>query len=263
MSYTYNANENPFGSTNSLDQNPFDDPNPPAATRQDSDARLEQIRQREAELERREQELNQRAEQIKHHGKNNWPFFFPLIYHDISVELPDQWKPLITRLYQLWMVLGVTLIINFIACIFILVSGSRDGGRDVGASIGYLIIMPPLSFLLWYRPIYNGYMKEQALYYYLFFFFCGWHILFSVYMIIGVLSTGSAGLVQMVQMFVGHHWAAAVLGLVSTIGWVVQGVGIAWYYRMIYNHHNQAGHTVEKAKQELASQGAKAYFTRG
>ncbi|KAF9053737.1 scamp-domain-containing protein [Hymenopellis radicata] len=255
---SYNTNENPFASTHSLDTNPFDDPQSNAEAR-----RLEELRQREADLERRERELSQKADNIRKHGKNNWPPFFPLIFHSIPEEIPDASQPLITRLYQLWLVLLGTLILNMIACIFILIAGSSDGGRDVGASIGYLFTISALSFLLWYRPIYNGYMKEQALYYYLYFFFGGFHLLFSIYMIIGVPSTGSAGFIQMIQMFVGHHWAAAVLSLVATIGWIVQGAGNAFYYRQIYSHHTAAGHTMEKAKTELASHGAKAYFTRG
>ncbi|THU89532.1 scamp-domain-containing protein [Dendrothele bispora CBS 962.96] len=258
MSTTLGYNQNPFASSHSLDANPFDDPQ-----EQHVDARLEQIRQRELDLERREQELNTKAQHIRQHGRKNWPFFFPLIYHDIAEEIPEASRPLITRLYQLWLVLFGTLIINMVACIFILIAGSSDGGRDVGASIGYIFMITITSFLLWYRPIYNGYMKEQSLYYYLYFFFCGWHLLFSVYMIIGIPSTGSAGLIQTVQMFANHHWVAAVLGLVATIGWILQGVGNAWYYRQIYAHHNAVGHTMEKAKTELASHGAKAYFTRG
>ncbi|ESK94555.1 secretory carrier membrane protein 2 [Moniliophthora roreri MCA 2997] len=250
-------NQNPFASSHSLDANPFEDP------QDQHDAKMQEIRAREEALQRRETELRQREEHVRNHGRKNWPPFFPLIYHDIPEEIPEASRPLITRLYQLWLVLLGTLVINMIACIFILISGSSDGGRDVGSSIGYLFVISITSFLLWYRPIYNGYMKEQALYYYLYFFFCGFHLLFSVYMIIGIPSTGSAGLIQTVQMFVGHHWAAAVLGLVASIGWLLQGLGNAFYYRQIYAHHTAAGHTMEKAKTELATHGAKAYFTRG
>jgi len=150
-----------------------------------------------------------------------------------------------------------------VACICILISGSAAGGSDLGASIGYLLIISVLSFLLWYRPIYNGYMKEQALYYYFYFFFGGFHLLFSLYMIIGIPGSGSAGLIQTINMFAHHTWAAAVVGLVATIGWVIQGVGNLYLYRQIYNHHTAAGHTMAKAKTELASHGAQAYFTRG
>lgn len=93
----------------------------------------------------------------------------------------------VTRLYQIWLLLGVTLIINFVACLLVLISGSADGGKDLGGSITYvplctsprlgasscahtgytrhcryMPIIGILSFLLWYRPIYNGYMKVSV-----------------------------------------------------------------------------------------------------
>lgn len=61
---------------------------------------------------------------------------FPLIFHSIKDEIPEASRPLITRLYQLWLVLVATLIINMVACIFILLAGAEEGGRDLGASIG-------------------------------------------------------------------------------------------------------------------------------
>ncbi|KAH7889349.1 scamp family-domain-containing protein [Phlebopus sp. FC_14] len=253
--------QNPFASTHSLDANPFDDPAPTHAAQ--NSAHLDELNRRERDLERREQELNQRAEHIRVHGRNNWPPFYPLIYHSIPEEIPQASQQLITRLYQLWLILLGTLVVNVVACIFLLVAGSSDGGKDLGASIGYLFIIAPLSFLLWYRPIYNGYMKEQALYYYLYFFCGGFHLLFSVYMIIGIPSTGSAGLIQTIQMYSRGHWAAGILGTFATVGWSVQGLGNAFYYRQIWNHHTAAGHTMDKAKAELATHGAKAYFTRG
>ncbi|KAH8833659.1 scamp-domain-containing protein [Flagelloscypha sp. PMI_526] len=250
--------ENPFASTHSLDTNPFSDPPPNA-----NDTRLEDLRRREQDLERREQELAQKADNIRRNGRNNWPPLIPLLFHSIPDEIPAASQPLITRIYWLWLLLVVTLIVNFVACLFILFGGGSDGVRDLIGSIVYLVFITPLSFLLWYRPIYNGYMKEQALYYYLYFFFGGFHLAFSVYMIIGVPSTGSAGLVQTIQMFSKVSLVAAILGTVATVGWVTQGLGLAWYYRLIWQHHRAAGHTMDKAKTELATHGAKAYFTRG
>jgi secretory carrier-associated membrane protein len=93
----------------------------------------------------------------------------PLIFHSIQDEIPEASRPLITRLYQLWLILLLTLVINMLACIFILTAGAADGARDVGASIGsasvflsdhfpyetpsYLFIIPVTSFLLWYRYV--------------------------------------------------------------------------------------------------------------
>ncbi|KAL4251702.1 Scamp-domain-containing protein [Abortiporus biennis] len=259
--------ENPFASTHSLDVNPFDDPTPISSSKAtsvvDHTVRVEELNQRERDLERREQELNQRTDTLRRTGRNNWPPFFPLIFHSIKDEIPELSRHLITRLYQLWLVLALTMVINMVACIFVLTSGSSNGGSDLGSSIGYLIVITPLSFLLWYRPIYNGYMKEQALYYYLYFFFGGFHLLFSLYMIIGIPGTGSAGLIETIQMYIKGALVAGILGTIATVGWVIQGVGNAYYYRLIWQHHNAAGHSVEKAKSELATHGAKAYFTRG
>lgn len=69
--------QNPFASTHSLDANPFDDPPTQSSssfTSTTKDTRIEQISQRERDLERREQELNAKAERIRTHGRNNWPF---------------------------------------------------------------------------------------------------------------------------------------------------------------------------------------------
>jgi hypothetical protein len=62
----------------------------------------------------------------------------PLVYHDISEEIPEASRPLITRLYLLWLVLVGTLIVNMIACIFVLTSGGSDGLKDLIASIVYV-----------------------------------------------------------------------------------------------------------------------------
>ncbi|KAG9125575.1 hypothetical protein FRC07_007038 [Ceratobasidium sp. 392] len=170
MSNAYH--ENPFASTHSLDANPFDDPQDSKPTPVKTSSRLEDIDRRERELAAREAEISRRETNIRH-GKNNFPPFFPLIFHSINDEIPQEHRSLITRLFQLWLVLGGTLIINMVACIFILTSGGSDGGKDLAASISYIPVIGILSFLLWYRPIYNGYMKEQSLYYYMYFFFGG------------------------------------------------------------------------------------------
>ena len=61
---------------------------------------------------------------------------FPLIFHSIKDEIPEASQPLITRLFQLWLVLVATLIVNMVACIFILTAGAAGGGSDLGSSIG-------------------------------------------------------------------------------------------------------------------------------
>jgi hypothetical protein len=66
---------------------------------------------------------------------------FPLIFHSIKDEIPEAGRPTITRLFQLWLVLFGTLIINFVACIFIMTAGANGGGSDLGSSIGCVTTM--------------------------------------------------------------------------------------------------------------------------
>lgn len=49
-------------------------------------------------------------------------------------------------------------------------------------------------------------------------------------------STGSAGLIQTINMFARHTWGAAVVGLIATIGWVIQGGGNLYFYRKVRIH---------------------------
>jgi hypothetical protein len=46
-------------------------------------------------------------------------------------------------------------------------------------------------------------------------------------------STGSAGLIQMISLFGRGKIVAAVLSLIATIGWAIQGLGNAFYYRSV------------------------------
>jgi hypothetical protein len=155
------------------------------------------------------------------------------------------------------------LIVNLVACIFLLLQGSSDGIKDMIAAIVYFPVFTAGSFLLWYRPVYNGFMKEHSLFYYVYFLFGGIHIALSVYLFLGIPSTGSDGLLNMIQSWSSSRIVAAILGVFVTIGFAVQGLGNLWYYREIWKHNHEQGHSFAQAKAELASHGAKAYFTRG
>ncbi|KAH8928353.1 scamp-domain-containing protein [Atractiella rhizophila] len=228
----------------------------------DTAARLAEIRRREEELERRERNLGDREDHMKKHGRNNWPFFYPLIYHDIDAEIPSDSRSTVLTLYRVWQFLLIVLIANLVGAILLLTSGQRDGGADLGSAVSYCIFIPPSSFLLWYRPFYNGYMKEMALYYYFFFVFGGFHVLYCAYMVVGIPSTGSAGLINTLRAFGDGSIVTGVFGVIATAGWAAEGLGILWIYRAAYARHNEKGHTFAQAKSDLQSQGLRAYFSR-
>ncbi|ORX38257.1 scamp family-domain-containing protein [Kockovaella imperatae] len=198
---------------------------------------------READLRRREEELRRRETALGM-KENNWPPFFPFIHHNIQ-ELPDDHQPVMKFLYTQWLALIVTLIVNLVGCVLLLISGSSEGGADTAASAGYLPVIGALSFILWYRPIYLGFErtegKAMAFFFYLYFAFAGCHLLFSIYMAVGIPSTGSAGLINTIQMFSQGHILAAIFCLLASIGWVLQVAGGGLLYKKVWDFKNSNG----------------------
>jgi SCAMP family protein len=50
---------------------------------------------------------------------------------------------------------------------------------------------------------------------------------------LNLVSTGSAGIIQTIQRFSHRALVAGVLGVIATVGWAVQGLGNAFYYRQV------------------------------
>lgn len=233
------------------------------------------ILRRERELEERERELDARTEHMRRFGRNNWPFFYPLVYHDIASEIPPDSQGTMTHIYYLWLLFAATLVWNLVTVFLARFVSVVPDTSFIGAIV-YVVVLIPLSFMLWYRPVYNGIMKEHSLFYYVYFVFCGFHLLFSLYAVIGAPSTSCAGFFTMIRAFGLRKYLSGAFSLVSTLGFLVQGLGNLWYYRVVRcrdsprstNTINRVGaavltaegHTFAQAKAELASHGARAYL---
>lgn len=134
-----------------------------------TNAKEEELRKREEDLLAREKQLRQQQEALAKVGYHppNWPPFKPLIYHDIDVEIPESEQKTVRGLYHLWLGLEGTLIFNVLSTFFILIApnGLSSGPTEFGVSFVYIFTISACSFFLWYRPVYNAYMKESSLYY--------------------------------------------------------------------------------------------------
>ncbi|GAA5830997.1 hypothetical protein JCM5353_005589 [Sporobolomyces roseus] len=285
---------NPFADPQSLDSNPFEDPsvqqglrssqheNPYGSHQQDStyslpnqsqqrepasdvQQRLDDLARRERELADRERNLSAKQEHIRKHGRNNWPPGpWPMIYHDINEEVPEQHRMTVLTLYRIWMFLILVLIVNLVAAILLLISGASNGGSDLGAAIMYVPVIGTLSFLLWYRPVYNAYAKEYSFFYYMFFLFAGFHIAFCTYMFIGIPSSGSGGLINLISRFASGSIVAGVFCILSTVGWALEGLASLWMYKNVWAHsHGEQGHSLAQAKSEIQMYGFKQYVFGG
>lgn len=171
-------------------------------------AREEALRQKERELAQREAILEQ--QRGRPHA-NNFPPCFPLMYMDIPAEIPLNHQSTVWWLYREWLLFELTLVLNFIACLCLLFKhppSVTSAPTDFGISLTEMFTHTLASFFLWYRPVYNAYMKEVSLYYckrllmyfmvasmlkmlvlVFYFVFNGFHILYTFYKAIGIPST--------------------------------------------------------------------------
>lgn len=166
--YSVSQQTIPLTATSSSVPGPTSSSNDNALPNSKLTAKEEELRRKERELEERERALQQRQENIGRRPGNNFPPCFPVIYMDIHAEIPRESQEIVTWLYRSWLAFLVTIVWNCIACFFVLFShppSVTQGPADFGVSLTTVFTHSLLSFFLWYRPVYNAYMKEVSLYY--------------------------------------------------------------------------------------------------
>ncbi|CAI7887400.1 unnamed protein product [Closterium sp. NIES-54] len=162
-----------------------------------------QLAAREQELKRREEELTQREASLGIQ-RNNFPPFFPLIQHDISADIPAHVQYMQYPAFASWLGIILCLVFNLVAVIVSWVLGAVSSTSGMGnffLAIIYGVLGIPLSYVLWYRRLYNSLKKDSALGFGIFFLgfliHCGFcifasvapPIFFSGLALTGVLST--------------------------------------------------------------------------
>lgn len=50
--------------------------------------------------------------------------------------------------------------------------------------------------------------------------------------------TGSAGLFNTITGLIGKHWVAGIIGVVASVGWLIQLIGGLVLYKLIWNFKN-------------------------
>lgn len=182
---------------------------------------------------------------------NNWPFFYPFMYHSIKDEIPKPDQLIVRSLYYSWFLNVICYIANMIGCLCILISGYS--GKDFGYSIMYVVFCIPLSFFLHYRPAYNAFMKDSSFYYYIFFFNGAAHIIWMAYIIIGIQDSGSAGFINVIFMFNynnGSSKGEAIVLLIALLLWFVNLGTFCYLYVRVRNQYRTKGHTFAEARNQ-------------
>ncbi|EGF77128.1 hypothetical protein BATDEDRAFT_91951 [Batrachochytrium dendrobatidis JAM81] len=226
-------------------------------------AREQQLLQREQELAEREQEFRRQQDQLRLHGAYppNWPSFYPLIRHNIDVDIPEEHQSTIRMIYKYWMAVVGLLTINMIVMLIILFSHPSNMDYlpgDFGVALVYLVFISAASFITWYLPIYMAYMKNSSLYSYIFLVFNGFHILFACYMAVGIPRSGACGMITVLAVFADGKVLAGVFACLAFAGWVASAIYSIYLWRLVNDYNKTSGHTFEGARDEAVSVGVQS-----
>ncbi|KAF7101666.1 hypothetical protein CFC21_102930 [Triticum aestivum] len=136
----------------------------------------------EEDLKRRERDIIQRENAMNRAGVTievkNWPPFFPVIHHDIANEIPTHAHQLQYSAFASWLGIVVCLSWNVFA---VLVESIH--GEDIVLfllAIIYAAFGCPLSYILWYRPLYQAMRTDSVVTFAQFFVFYSVHVGFCV-----------------------------------------------------------------------------------
>ncbi|KAM0935702.1 hypothetical protein DsansV1_C28g0205621 [Dioscorea sansibarensis] len=152
----------------------------PLDTMNDPRKKEREIAAWEADLRRREEDIKRREDALTRAGvpadDKNWPPFFPIIHHDIAKEIPVHAQRLQYLAFASWLGIVLCLAFNVIA---VTVCWIRGGGVKIFfLSIIYALLGCPLSYVLWYRPLYRAMRTDSA-------FKFGWFFMFYLVTHIG------------------------------------------------------------------------------
>ncbi|ONK55769.1 uncharacterized protein A4U43_C10F800 [Asparagus officinalis] len=136
----------------------------------------------EADLKRREQDIKRREEALTSAGvpveEKNWPPFFPIIHHDIAKEIPIHAQRLQYLAFASWLGICLCLGWNIIAVVVCWIKGG--GVKIFLLACIYALLGVPLSYVLWYRPLYRAMRTDSAVKFGWFFLLYMIHIGFCI-----------------------------------------------------------------------------------
>ncbi|PVU97724.1 hypothetical protein BB561_000423 [Smittium simulii] len=229
------------------------------------DKRERDLRERERNLEAQARVLEEQRIQLQERADhisaipsgfrpaNNFPFFYPIMYHNIQDEIGSTDQKAVQLLYKEWLSLLVALLFNFITalvCMLTFDNKTSNAGDSFGGSLIYCFTIPICSFFLWYRPVYNAYMKDSALFFVIFFIFNGFHVLFSFYMSVGIPQSGSSALIYLIRSISAGHIIGIIFTSITTVLWFAHSFYALSLFKKTYSHYKNRGHSFSEAKSQ-------------
>ncbi|CAK9253774.1 unnamed protein product [Sphagnum tenellum] len=218
-----------------------------------------ELRVKENELRQKEQELKRREDAAARAGilieEKNWPPFLPILHHSIAKDIPLHTQRIQYFAYGSWLGIMLCLFWNFICT-----TAAWIGGPDVQIwllGIIYMLSGFPLSYFLWYRPLYRAMRSESALRFGWFFLFYLIHIGFCILAAVAppIVFKGKslAGILPAISIISDK----VVVGIFYFVGFalfVLETILSVFVLVQVYNYFRGTGKAAELKR--VAAQGA-------
>ncbi|RLN04931.1 secretory carrier-associated membrane protein 5-like [Panicum miliaceum] len=172
----------------------------------------------EQDLKRREQDIKRREDAMNRAGVvvevRNWPQFYPIIHHDIANEIPIHAQKLQYTAFASWLD-----IVSFLLAVIYAMSGC------------------PLSYILWYRPLYRAMRTDSVVTFGQFFVFYSIHVGFCVIAAIAppIIFRGKTltGILVAIEILAGDMFVG-VLYFIGFVFFALESLISIWVLERVY-----------------------------
>lgn len=211
----------------------------PLGTINDTQKKEKELAAWQADLNKREREIKRREDAVGSADvpvdDRNWPPFFPIIHHDIANEIPINAQKLQYLAFASWLGIVLCLVFNVIAVIVCWVKGG--GVKIFFLATIYALLGCPLSYVLWYRPLYRAMRTDSALKFGWFFMFYLLHIGFCIFAAIAppIIFQGQSltGILAALDVF-SDHLLVGIFYLVGFALFCLESLLSLWVLQKIY-----------------------------
>uniref|UniRef100_M3XH65 Secretory carrier-associated membrane protein n=2 Tax=Latimeria chalumnae TaxID=7897 RepID=M3XH65_LATCH len=112
----------------------------------------------------------------------------PCFYQNFEEDIPPEHQILVKRIYYLWILYSVTLVVNLIGCLAWWIGGGY--GVNFGLALLWLLVFSPCSYVCWFRPAYKAFRSDSSFNFMTFFFILGAQFILTVIQAVGISGWG-------------------------------------------------------------------------
>jgi hypothetical protein len=191
-----------------------------------------------------------------HVEEKNWPPFLPILHHSIAKDIPLHTQRIQYFAYGSWLGIMLCLFWNFICTTAAWIGGPGDVQIWL-LGIIYMLSGFPLSYFLWYRPLYRAMRSESALRFGWFFLFYLIHIGFCILAAVAppIVFKGKslAGILPAISI-ISDKLVVGIFYFVGFVLFVLEAFLSAFVLMQVYNYFRGTGKAAELKR--VAAQGA-------